>query len=123
MDFKLELVFVPVSDVDRAIKFYEKQVGFHLDHDHTVNEQLRFVQLTPHGSGCSIALGRGLNPMEPGQQKGLQLVVKDIHAAREKLMKGGVEVTGVDEMPWGKFFFFKDPDENAWSVQEVPARG
>lgn len=122
MDWKLELVVVPVSDVDRAKAFYADQVGFHVDHDHRVNENLRFVQLTPPGSACSIAIGEGITEAAPGSLKALQLVVGDIEAARAHLAEHGVEVTEVDEMPWGKFVFFRDLDGNGWSVQEVPPR-
>jgi catechol 2,3-dioxygenase-like lactoylglutathione lyase family enzyme len=122
MDFKLELVAVPVSDVDRAKAFYE-QAGFHADHDHTVSDELRFVQLTPPGSACSIALGKGVVDTPPGSVKGLQLVVADIEAARAELAGRGVEVGDVQEFPWGRFVFFSDPDGNGWSVQEIPARG
>jgi predicted enzyme related to lactoylglutathione lyase len=121
MDFKLELVSVPVSDVDRAKAFYE-QAGFNADHDHTVSEDLRFVQLTPPGSGCSIALGRGLSKMAPGSVEGLQLVVSDIEAARTELVERGVEVSEVQDFPWGRFVFFSDPDGNAWAVQQIPPR-
>jgi predicted enzyme related to lactoylglutathione lyase len=123
MDFKLELVAVPVSDVDRAKAFYADQVGFHADHDHTVSDEIRFVQLTPPGSACSIALGRGLVDTEPGSLRGLQLVVADVDAARAELVGRGVEVSEVHELPWGRFVFFSDPDGNGWAVQEVPARG
>lgn len=122
MDWKLELVVVPVSDVDRAIAFYSEQVGFNLDHDHRVNENLRFVQLTPPGSACSIAIGEGITEAAPGSLKALQLVVSDIHEARAHLLEHGVEVTEIDEMVWGKFVFFSDPDGNGWSVQELPPR-
>jgi predicted enzyme related to lactoylglutathione lyase len=122
MDFKLELVAVPVSDVDRAKAFYVDQVGFNADHDHQVSDTLRFVQLTPPGSACSIAIGTGMLDMPPGTLRGLQVVVKDILAAREHLVKGGVEVSEVQEFPWGKFVFFKDPDGNGWAVQEIPPR-
>jgi predicted enzyme related to lactoylglutathione lyase len=122
MDFKLELVAVPVSDVDRAKAFYE-QAGFHADHDHTVSDELRFVQLTPPGSACSIALGKGVVDTPPGSVKGLQLVVADIEAARAELAGRGVEVGDVQEFPWGRCVFFGDPDGNGWSVQEIPARG
>jgi predicted enzyme related to lactoylglutathione lyase len=121
MDFKLELVSVPVSDVDRAKAFYEK-AGFNADHDHTVSEDLRFVQLTPPGSGCSIALGRGLSKMAPGSVEGLQLVVSDIEAARAELVERGVEVSEVQDFPWGRFVFFSDPDGNSWAVQQIPPR-
>ena len=122
MDWRLELVQVPVSDVDRAKAFYTEKVGFNADHDHTVSEEIRFVQLTPPGSGCSIALGTGLGQMEPGSVQGLQLVVSDIDAAREELAGRGVEVSEVQEFPWGKFVFFADPDGNRWAVQQIPAR-
>ncbi|MBE2319718.1 VOC family protein [Solirubrobacter sp. CPCC 204708] len=122
MDYKLELVAVPVSDVDRAKDFYVK-VGFNADHDHQVNENLRFVQLTPPGSACSIAIGTGLTEVEPGSLKGLQLVVEDIEAAKADLTGKGIEVGDVQEFPWGKFVFFSDPDGNAWSVQEIPNYG
>jgi predicted enzyme related to lactoylglutathione lyase len=123
MDWKLELVAVPVSDVDRAKAFYVDQVGFHADHDHEVNEQLRFVQLTPPGSACSIAIGSGLTSVEPGSVAGLQIVVADIEAARSELVGRGVEVTPVDDQPWGRFVHFADPDGNRWSLQQLPPRG
>ena len=122
MDWRLELVQVPVSDVDRAKAFYTEQAGFNADHDHQVNDQIRFVQLTPPGSGCSIAIGTGLGDMEPGSVQGLQLVVSDIHAARTELLGRGVEVGEVQEFPWGAFLFFSDPDGNGWAVQAIPAR-
>lgn len=124
MDFKLELVPVPVSDVDRAIEFYTKKVGFHLDHDHVVIPgKLRFVQLTPPGSACSIALGIGItDEMKPGSIKGLQVVVDDIEKAREELLSRGVEVSEVQKFDWGHFVFFEDPDGNKWSVQYIPNR-
>jgi predicted enzyme related to lactoylglutathione lyase len=121
MDWRLELVQVPVSDVDRAIAFYTEKAGFHLDNDATVDGGVRFVQLTPPGSGCSIALGTGLSKMEPGSVEGLQLVVSDIHAARAELVERGVEVGEVQEFPWGSFVFFSDPDGNGWAVQQIPA--
>jgi predicted enzyme related to lactoylglutathione lyase len=121
MDFELQLVSIPVSAVDRAIAFYEK-AGFNLDHDHQVNDDLRFVQLTPRGSACSIALGTGLTTAEPGSVEGLQLVVSDINAARAELAERGVEVGEVQEFPWGSFVFFSDPDGNGWAVQQLPAR-
>ena len=117
MDWKLELVPVPVTDVDRAKSFYVDQVGFHADHDVVVHEGLRFVQLTPPGSACSIVMGVGITEMEPGSQRGLQMVVDDIEAARQHLVDGGVEVGEVDHQPWGDFVFFADPDGNTWSVQ------
>src|SRR5207248_2708164 len=122
VDFKLELVPVPVSDVDRAIAFYAGKVGFNLDHDHTVNEGLRFVQLTPPGSACSIAIGKGLIDSAPGSIRGLQLVVSDAHAARADLLSRGVDVGEVQTFPWGDFVFFSDPDGNTWSVQQIPPR-
>ncbi|HEY7487609.1 MAG TPA: glyoxalase superfamily protein [Streptosporangiaceae bacterium] len=118
MDWKLELVPVPVADVDRAKAFYSEQVGFNVDHDHQVNEQLRFVQLTPPGSACSISIGTGLVDMPPGSVQGLQIVVSDIEAARAELAGRGVEVSEVQRFPWGAFVFFKDPDGNSWSVQQ-----
>ena len=123
MDFKLELVAVPVSDVDRAKAFYTEKAGFNADHDHRVSDDLRFVQLTPPGSACSIAIGDGLTDAPPGSVKGLQLVVDDIHAAREELLGRGVAVGEVQEFPWGQFLFFSDPDGNAWAVQRIPPRG
>jgi catechol 2,3-dioxygenase-like lactoylglutathione lyase family enzyme len=122
MDFKLELVAVPVSDVDRAKAFYTEKAGFNADQDHTVSEDIRFVQLTPPGSACSIAIGKGLVDTPPGSAQGLQLVVSDINAAREDLAGRGVDVSGVQEFPWGSFVFFKDPDGNGWSVQQLPER-
>jgi catechol 2,3-dioxygenase-like lactoylglutathione lyase family enzyme len=123
MDWKLELVAVPVSDVDRAKSFYAEKVGFNLDHDHRVSETLRFVQLTPPGSACSIAIGEGITDAAPGSVRGLQLVVSDIEAAHAELVERGVEVSEVERLPWGAFVFFQDPDGNRWSVQEIPARG
>ena len=120
MDFKLELVGVPVSDVERAKAFYVDQVGFVLDHDHTVTDDIRFVQLTPPGSACSIAIGKGLTELAPGALDNLQVVVSDIHRARTELAERGVEVSEVDVRPWGSFVFFADPDGNRWAVQEVP---
>jgi catechol 2,3-dioxygenase-like lactoylglutathione lyase family enzyme len=120
--WKLELVAVPVTDVDRAKAFYVDQVGFQLDHDHQVNDALRFVQLTPPGSACSIVIGTGITEMPPGSQRGLQVVVEDVAAARQELIAHGVEATEVDVMPWGSFVFFHDPDGNAWALQELPPR-
>lgn len=120
MDFKLELVAVPVSNVDRAKAFYADQVGFHVDHDHTVNDQMRFIQLTPPGSTCSIAIGLGIVDSEPGSVAGLQLVVDDIESARLELVGRGVAASDVRDFPWGRFVFFDDPDGNRWSVQEIP---
>ena len=122
MDWKLELVAVPVSDVDRAKAFYTENAGFNLDHDHRVSDEIRFVQLTPPGSACSIAIGMGIADTPPGSVQGLQLVVSDINAARAELLERGVEVSGVEEFPWGSFVFFSDPDGNGWSVQQLPAR-
>jgi catechol 2,3-dioxygenase-like lactoylglutathione lyase family enzyme len=122
MDWKLELVAVPVSDVDRAKAFYSEQAGFNLDHDHTISDSLRFVQLTPPGSACSIALGTGIVDAPPGSVQGLQLVVPDIEAARAELLGRGVQVSEVQRFPWGEFVFFSDPDGNRWSVQAIPAR-
>ncbi len=119
MDWKLELLPVPVSDVDRAITFYRDKVGFNLDHDHHVNENLRFVQITPPGSACSISIGTGLTEMSPGSMKGLQVVVSDASAARTHLLDRGVEASDVQDYPWGKFVFFEDPDGNTWSIQEL----
>jgi predicted enzyme related to lactoylglutathione lyase len=118
----LELVAVPVSDVDRAKSFYVEAAGFHLDHDHTVSEEMRFVQLTPPGSACSIALGKGITDAPPGSVVGLQLVVSDIQQARAELTGRGVEVGEVQEFPWGAFLFFADPDGNRWAVQQPPPR-
>ena len=122
MDFKLELVAVPVSDVDRAKAFYTDQAGFNADHDHTVSEEIRFVQLTPPGSACSIALGKGVSDAEPGSVKGLQLVVADIEQAHAELSGRGVAVSEVQDFPWGRFVFFQDPDGNGWAVQEIQRR-
>jgi predicted enzyme related to lactoylglutathione lyase len=122
MDWKIELVAIPVSDVDRAKAFYTEQAGFNADHDHTVSDELRFVQLTPPGSGCSIAIGKGIIEMPPGSVQGVQMVVSDINAARAELSERGVEVGEVQEFPWGSFVFFKDPDGNGWAVQQLPAR-
>jgi catechol 2,3-dioxygenase-like lactoylglutathione lyase family enzyme len=121
MDFKLELVAVPVSDVDRAKAFYADKVGFVVDHDHTVSEDIRFVQLTPPGSACSIAIGKGIGDGVPGTLRGVQLVVDDIEAARAELAGRGVEVTEVQRGPGGAFVFFEDPDGNSWSVQDPTA--
>ena len=123
MDMKLELVTIPVTDVDRAKSFYVDQVGFNADHDQRVSENLRFVQLTPPGSACSICLGEGLTDMAPGSQRGLQMVVADAKAARESLSAKGVDVSDVDVQAWGSFVYFSDPDGNAWSLQELPNRG
>ena len=122
MQMKLELVAVPVSDVDRAKAFYVDQVGFVADVDQTVSDDIRFVQLTPPGSACSIAFGRGIVDSAPGSLKGLQLVVADADSAREELAGRGVDVSDVQDFPWGRFVYFSDPDGNAWSLQQIPAR-
>jgi catechol 2,3-dioxygenase-like lactoylglutathione lyase family enzyme len=119
MDYKLELVLVPVSDVEVAKQFYVEKAGFVADHDERVDESLRFVQLTPPGSGCSIALGEGLTSMTPGSLEGLQLVVADADRARAEFAERGLDVGEVQELPWGRFVFFADPDGNRWSVQEI----
>ena len=122
MDWKLELVAVPVSNVDRAKAFYTERAGFNLDHDHIVSEEIRFVQLTPPGSPCSIAIGKGIVDSRPGSVAGLQLVVPDADAARAELLERGVEVSDVQDFPWGRFVFFSDPDGNRWSVQQLLPR-
>jgi len=119
MEMKLELVPVPVTNVTRAKEFYVEKIGFNADHDHQVNEQLRFVQLTPPGSACSIVIGDGVTEMAPGTQKGLQMVVKDVRSLREKLIENGVEASEVQQMPWGDFVFFSDPDGNSWALQQI----
>ena len=122
MDWKLELVSVPVSDADRSKTFYVDQVGFVEDYDHRVSDELRFIQLTPPGSACSIAFGVGLTEQQPGSVQGLQLVVPDIEAAHAHLVERGVEVSGVQDFEWGRFVFFSDPDGNGWAVQQIPPR-
>ena len=122
MEYKLELVTVPVSDVDRAKSFYVEQVGFNADTDQSPTPDIRFVQLTPPGSACSIAIGRGLVDTAPGSAAGLQLVVASAEQAHAELSARGVEVSDVQDFPWGRFVFFADPDGNRWSVQEVPPR-
>ena len=122
MDWKLELVAIPVSDVDRAKAFYADQVGFVADHDHVVSDEMRFVQLTPPGSGCSIAIGKGVTKAEPGSVQGMQLVVSDVAAARKELTSRGLDVGEIQEFPWGRFIFFADPDGNRWAVQEIQRR-
>jgi catechol 2,3-dioxygenase-like lactoylglutathione lyase family enzyme len=119
---KLELIPIPVTDVDRAKDFYVEKVGFNADHDHEVSDDLRFVQLTPPGSACSIVLGTGVTEMEPGAVNAYQMVVEDAEAAREELSGRGVEVSDVDEQPWGRFVYFSDPDGNRWSLQQIPLR-
>jgi predicted enzyme related to lactoylglutathione lyase len=123
MDWKLELVAVPVTDVDRAKDFYAEKAGFSVDHDHTVNDEIRFVQLTPPGSACSITLGKGISEAPPGSAQGLQMVVDDIEAARAELVGRGVEAGEIQDFPWGRFVFFSDPDGNGWAVQQLPPRG
>jgi catechol 2,3-dioxygenase-like lactoylglutathione lyase family enzyme len=121
MDLRLELVAVPVSDVDRAKAFYE-QVGFHADHDHAVNPQLRFVQLTPPGSACSITIGTGITDAAPGSFPGANLVIESAADAHAELQARGIEVSAVEQLPWGNFVYFADPDGNRWALQELPQR-
>jgi predicted enzyme related to lactoylglutathione lyase len=123
MDWKLELVMIPVSDIDRAKAFYTDKAGFNADHDHTVSDEIRFVQLTPPGSACSIAIGKGITDAAPGSVVGLQMVVPDIEAAHDELVKRGAEVSEIQELAWGRFVFFADPDGNKWAVQQLPPRG
>jgi catechol 2,3-dioxygenase-like lactoylglutathione lyase family enzyme len=123
MDWKLELVAIPVSDVDRAKAFYTEKAGFNADHDHEVSDEIRFVQLTPPGSACSIALGKGVTDAPPGSVQGMQIVVSDIQAAHAELAGRGVDVSDVQDFPWGSFVFFSDPDGNRWAVQQLPDRG
>ena len=122
VDYKLELVAVPVSDVDASIAFYTEKAGFNLDHDHAVSDEIRFVQITPPGSACSITIGKGVTKAEPGSVEGLQVVVEDIEAAHADLSGRGVDVGEIQDMPWGSFVFFKDPDGNAWAVQQITPR-
>jgi catechol 2,3-dioxygenase-like lactoylglutathione lyase family enzyme len=122
MDWKIELVAIPVTDVDRAKTFYVEQVGFNADHDYQVSDELRFVQLTPPGSACSVVMGRGITQMPPGSQKGVQVVVADVGAARQDLLAHGVQASDVDVQPWGSFVTFSDPDGNTWALQQLPAR-
>jgi predicted enzyme related to lactoylglutathione lyase len=119
MDWKIEVVPIPVSDVDRAKEFYVEKVGFNLDHDHTVSDEIRFVQITPPGSACSITLGKGLVDTPPGSIQNLQVVVEDAEKARAELIERGVEVSEVQDFPWGRFVFFSDPDGNSWSLQQI----
>jgi predicted enzyme related to lactoylglutathione lyase len=123
MDWKIELLAVPVADIDRAKHFYVEQCGFNADHDHTVDENTRFVQITPPGSACSIVLDKTMTPMTPGSSQGIQMVVADADAARERLVANGVQATEVQDMPWGRFVFFSDPDGNGWAIQELPKQG
>ncbi|MGJ4844007.1 glyoxalase superfamily protein [Leifsonia sp. Le1] len=122
-DWRIELITIPVTDVDRAKAFYVDQVGFTADHDHRVSDTLRFVQLTPPGSACSIAFGEGLTDMEPGSQRGLQIVVQSADDALAHLRENGVEAEGVADLDWGRFVTFSDPDGNTWALQELPKRG
>jgi predicted enzyme related to lactoylglutathione lyase len=122
MDWKLELVAIPVTDVDRAKAFYVEQAGFNADHDHRVSDELRFVQLTPPGSACSIAIGEGITDAVPGSVRGMQMVVADIEAAHAELTERGMEVGEIQDLPWGSFIFFSDPDGNAWAVQSIQPR-
>jgi catechol 2,3-dioxygenase-like lactoylglutathione lyase family enzyme len=119
VDFKLELVAIPVTDVDRARDFYVEKAGFNLDHDHTVSDEIRFVQLTPPGSACSIALGKGVTDAVPGSVRGMQLVVTDADEARAELVGRGVDASEIQEFPWGRFVFFSDPDGNGWAIQQI----
>jgi predicted enzyme related to lactoylglutathione lyase len=123
MQMRLEVVPIPVSDVDRAKAFYTEQAGFNADHDHTVSDDVRFVQLTPPGSACSISFGKGIVDTPPGSIQGVMLVVEDVHAARAELAERGMDVSEVQEFPWGSFVFFSDPDGNGWAVQQIPDRG
>ena len=119
MEMRIELVAIPVADVDRAKSFYVDKVGFNADHDHVVSPELRFVQLTPPGSACSVVMGAGISDMPPGSQRGVQMVVADADAARKELAERGVEVSEVDDQPWGRFVYFADPDGNTWSLQQI----
>jgi catechol 2,3-dioxygenase-like lactoylglutathione lyase family enzyme len=123
MDWKLELVIIPVSDIDRAKAFYTDKAGFIADHDHTVSDEIRFVQLTPPGSACSIAIGKGVTEAAPGSVAGLQMVVPDIEAAHDELVRRGAEASEIQELAWGRFVFFADPDGNKWAVQQLLPRG
>jgi predicted enzyme related to lactoylglutathione lyase len=122
MDWRLELVAVPVTDVDRAKDFYTQKAGFNADHDHTLSDDMRFVQLTPPGSACSIAFGKGITEVPPGSAQGLQMVVDDIETARAELVDRGVDASEIQDFAWGRFVFFSDPDGNGWAVQQLPLR-
>ncbi len=122
MQMKLELVAVPVSDVDRAKAFYTEKIGFHADFDQQVREDLRFVQLTPPGSACSIVIGVGMTTMQPGSLEGLLMVVSDVRAVREEMVTRGVDISEIDVQVWGTFAYFRDPDGNSWSLQQIPSR-
>jgi len=119
MEMRIELVPIPVTDVDRAKSFYVDRVGFNADHDHVISPELRFVQLTPPGSACSVVMGVGITDMPPGSQRGIQMVVEDADAARKELAGRGVGVSEVDEQPWGRFVYFADPDGNTWTLQQI----
>ncbi|MEO5901768.1 MAG: glyoxalase superfamily protein [Ilumatobacteraceae bacterium] len=123
MDMKIELIMLPVTDIDRAKAFYVDQVGFNADFDHTVNEQLRFVQLTPPGSACSIAIGMGITDAAPGSVRGMQIVIADADEAHAELSSRGVPISAIDDLEWGRFIYFADPDGNAWALQQLPKRG
>jgi predicted enzyme related to lactoylglutathione lyase len=123
MDWKIELIAVPVSDPDRAKKFYSEQVGFNVDHDHKVSDDVRFIQLTPPGSACSIAIGKGLTQAAPGSVEGLQIVVDDADAAYAQLTERGVEASEVQDLPWGRMVYFSDPDGNRWALQQIVRQG
>lgn len=122
MDCRIELIFVPVSDIDRARDFYVDRVGFTLDHDIRVDENTRFVQITPPGSACSIAFGEGIHDGVPGTLNNIQVVVDSAETARTELVNAGVEASPIDVQPWGIFTTFADPDGNTWTIQELPAR-
>ena len=122
MDWKIELIPIPVSDVDRAKSFYVDKAGFNADHDHRVSDSLRFVQLTPPGSACSVVMGTGITEMPPGSQQGVQMVVSDVAAARDQLIGNGVDASPIDVQPWGSFCYFSDPDGNTWALQQLPPR-
>jgi predicted enzyme related to lactoylglutathione lyase len=122
MDWRIELIAVPVSDVERAKAFYVEQAGFNLDHDHTVSDDMRFIQLTPPGSACSITIGKGISDKPPGSVGGLQMVVDDIEAAKAELDGRGLDAGDIHDFPWGRFLFFSDPDGNGWAVQQLPPR-
>lgn len=120
MDCRIELVFVPVTDVERAKQFYVEQCGFHLDMEARVSEDVRFVQVTPPTSACSIAFGEGISDMAPGSQRGIQVVVSDIELAHKQLVEGGVDASEIQHLDWGSFTHFSDPDGNTWAVQQLP---
>ena len=122
MDWKIEVIVMPVTDLDRSKRFYAEQCGFVVDLDHQATESIRLIQMTPPGSGCSITIGTGISEMEPGSLKGLQLVVDDIEVARDELRGRGVQTSDVNDMPWGRFIFFSDPDGNSWAIQQLPPR-